>query len=79
LTALALRQNPDLSNFDGRVSDSGEGRWTLQAAIEEGVPTPVIASALYTRFSSRGNAEFADKLMSAMRYGFGGHLEKKST
>ena len=79
LTALALRQNPDLSNFDGRVSDSGEGRWTLQAAIEEGVPTPVIASALYARFSSRGNAEFADKLMSAMRYGFGGHLEKKST
>jgi 6-phosphogluconate dehydrogenase len=78
LTALALRQNPDLSNFDGRVSDSGEGRWALQAAIEEGVPTPVIASALYARFSSRGNAEFADKLMSAMRYGFGGHLEKKS-
>lgn len=78
LTASALRHNPDLSNFDGRVSDSGEGRWTLQAAIDEGVPTPVISSALFSRFSSRGNAEFADKVMSAMRFEFGGHLEKKA-
>ncbi len=78
LTASALRQNPDLSNFEGRVSDSGEGRWTLQAAIDEGVPAPVISSALFSRFASRGNAEFADKLMSAMRFEFGGHLEKKA-
>ncbi len=78
LTASALRDNPDLSNFEGRVSDSGEGRWTLQAAIDEGVPAPVISSALFSRFASRGNAEFADKLMSAMRFQFGGHLEKKS-
>jgi 6-phosphogluconate dehydrogenase len=78
LTATALRQNPDLSNFEGRVSDSGEGRWTLQAAIDEGVPAPVISSALFSRFSSRGDAEFADKIMSAMRYEFGGHLEKKA-
>jgi 6-phosphogluconate dehydrogenase len=78
LTASALRDNPDLSNFEGRVSDSGEGRWTLQAAIDEGVPTPVISSALFSRFSSRGDAEFADKLMSAMRFEFGGHLEKKA-
>ena len=78
LTASALRQNPDLSNFEGRVSDSGEGRWTLQAAIDEGVPAPVISSALFSRFASRGDAEFADKLMSAMRYEFGGHLEKKA-
>jgi 6-phosphogluconate dehydrogenase len=78
LTASALRHNPDLSNFEGRVSDSGEGRWTLQAAIDEGVPTPVISSALFSRFSSRGDAEFADKLMSAMRFEFGGHLEKKA-
>ena len=77
LTAAALRQNHDLSNFEGRVSDSGEGRWTLQAAIDEGVPAPVISSALFSRFSSRGDAEFADKLMSAMRFEFGGHLEKK--
>jgi 6-phosphogluconate dehydrogenase len=78
LTATALRQNHDLSNFEGRVSDSGEGRWTLQAAIDEGVPAPVISSALFSRFSSRGDAEFADKLMSAMRFEFGGHLEKKA-
>jgi 6-phosphogluconate dehydrogenase len=78
LTASALRHNPDLSKFEGRVSDSGEGRWTLQAAIDEGVPTPVISSALFSRFSSRGNAEFADKVMSAMRFEFGGHLEKKA-
>jgi 6-phosphogluconate dehydrogenase len=79
LTAAALRENPDLSNLSGRVSDSGEGRWALAAAIDEGVPVPAIASALFTRFSSRGNAEFADKLLSAMRYGFGGHREKKSS
>ncbi len=77
LTASALRKSPDLANFEGRVSDSGEGRWTLQAAIDEGVPAPVISSALFSRFASRGNAEFADKLMSAMRFEFGGHLEKK--
>jgi 6-phosphogluconate dehydrogenase len=76
LTASALRKNPDLSNFHGRVSDSGEGRWTLQAAIDEGVPAPVISAALYARFSSRGEAEYADKLLSAMRYEFGGHVEK---
>ena len=78
LTASALRQSPDLANFEGRVSDSGEGRWTLQAAIDEGVPAPVISAALFGRFASRGDAEFADKLMSAMRYEFGGHLEKKA-
>jgi len=78
LTAAALRQSPDLANFEGRVSDSGEGRWTLQAAIDEGVPAPVISSALFSRFASRGDAEFADKLMSAMRWEFGGHLEKKA-
>jgi 6-phosphogluconate dehydrogenase len=78
LTAAALRHSPDLAGFEGRVSDSGEGRWTLQAAIDEGVPAPVISSALFTRFSSRGDAEFADKLMSAMRFEFGGHLEKKA-
>jgi 6-phosphogluconate dehydrogenase len=76
LTASALCANPDLSNFTGRVSDSGEGRWTVQAAVDEGVPAPVISSALFSRFSSRGGDEFADKLMSAMRYEFGGHLEK---
>jgi 6-phosphogluconate dehydrogenase len=78
LTAAALRESPDLANFEGRVSDSGEGRWTLQAAIDEGVPAPVISSALFTRFASRGDAEFGDKIMSAMRYEFGGHLEKKA-
>ena len=76
LTASALHANPDLSKFEGRVSDSGEGRWTVQAAVDEGVPAPVISSALFSRFSSRGRDEFADKLMSAMRYEFGGHLEK---
>ncbi len=76
LTASALHKNPDLSKFEGRVSDSGEGRWTLQAAIDEGVPAPVISSALFTRLSSRNRDEFADKLMSAMRFEFGGHLEK---
>jgi len=78
LTASALRQSPDLANFEGRVSDSGEGRWTLQAAIDEDVPAPVISAALFGRFASRGDAEFADKLMSAMRYEFGGHLENKA-
>ena len=76
LTASALRKSPDLANFHGRVSDSGEGRWTLQAAIDEGVPAPVISAALYARFSSRGEAEYADKLLSAMRFEFGGHVEK---
>ena len=78
LTAQALRENPELSEFAGRVSDSGEGRWTLQAAIDEGIPAPVISAALFTRFASRGNEDYADKLMSAMRYEFGGHLEKKA-
>ena len=76
LTASALDKNPDLAKFAGRVSDSGEGRWTLQAAIDEGVPAPVISSALFSRFSSRGMDDFADKLLSALRYEFGGHLEK---
>jgi 6-phosphogluconate dehydrogenase len=76
LTATALHANPTLSNFEGRVSDSGEGRWTIKAAIDEAVPVPVLTSALYERFSSRGEASFSDKLLSAMRYQFGGHLEK---
>ena len=76
LTAAALRKSPDLSNFHGRVSDSGEGRWTLQAAVDESVPAPVIAAALFARFSSRGEAEFGDKLLSALRFEFGGHVEK---
>ncbi|MGH7072365.1 MAG: phosphogluconate dehydrogenase (NAD(+)-dependent, decarboxylating) [Acetobacteraceae bacterium] len=76
LTASALRKTPDLGDFTGRVSDSGEGRWTLQAAIDEGVPAPVIGAALFARFSSRGSEEFADKLLSAMRFEFGGHHEK---
>ncbi|AYM82818.1 decarboxylating 6-phosphogluconate dehydrogenase [Agrobacterium tumefaciens] len=76
LTAEALKQDPDLDQYGGRVSDSGEGRWTLQAAVETGVPAPVLASALFERFSSRGEAEFAGKVLSAMRNAFGGHLEK---
>jgi 6-phosphogluconate dehydrogenase len=76
LSAAALVQDPVLSKFAGRVSDSGEGRWTIKAAIDEGVPVHVLSSALYERFSSRGEADFADKLLSAMRYEFGGHLEK---
>jgi len=76
LTAAALTQDPQLSNFAGRVSDSGEGRWTIKAAIDEAVPAPVLTTALYERFSSRGEADFANKLLSAMRYEFGGHLEK---
>ncbi len=76
LTAASLVKDPDLSQFAGRVSDSGEGRWTIKAAIDESVPTPVLSAALYQRFTSRGEADFQDKLLSAMRYGFGGHLEK---
>jgi len=76
LTASALVQDPGLSKFAGRVSDSGEGRWTIKAAIDEAVPTPVLTASLYERFSSRGEADYADKLLSAMRFGFGGHLEK---
>ena len=76
LTASALIKDPALAKFGGRVSDSGEGRWTIKAGIDEGVPTPVLTAALYERFSSRGEAEFANKLLSAMRYEFGGHLEK---
>lgn len=79
LTAAALLEDPHLDNFEGHVSDSGEGRWTVQAAIEEAVPSPVISAALYARFSSRGQDEFAEKLMSAMRYEFGGHHEKRPT
>ena len=76
LKAAALTEDPALSKFGGRVSDSGEGRWTVKAAIDEGVPAPVLTTALYERFSSRGQADFSDKLLSAMRYEFGGHLEK---
>ena len=76
LTASALLTDPALSGFAGRVSDSGEGRWTIKAAIDEAVPAPVLTTALYQRFSSRGEADFADKLLSAMRFQFGGHLEK---
>ena len=76
LTAAALVQDPGLSEFQGRVSDSGEGRWTIKAAIDEGVPVPVLSTALYERFTSRGDADYQDKLLSAMRYQFGGHLEK---
>ena len=76
LTADALVRDPALSKFTGRVSDSGEGRWTIKAAIDEGVPVPVLTTALYERFASRGEADFQDKLLSAMRFGFGGHLEK---
>src|SRR5712692_2200857 len=76
LTASALLKDPDMSKFGGRVSDSGEGRWTITAAIDEGVPAHVLTAALYERFASRGEADFANKLMSAMRFEFGGHLEK---
>jgi 6-phosphogluconate dehydrogenase len=77
LTATALIKDPGLSKFAGRVSDSGEGRWTIKAAIDEAVPVHVLTAALYERFSSRAEADFADKLLSAMRYEFGGHVEKK--
>jgi 6-phosphogluconate dehydrogenase len=76
LTAASLASDPDLSQFAGRVSDSGEGRWTIKAAIDEAVPAPVLSAALYQRFSSRGEADFQDKLLSAMRFQFGGHIEK---
>ncbi len=76
LTASTLKSDASLANFGGRVSDSGEGRWTLKAAIDTGVPAPVLSSALFDRFSSQGESEFADKLLSAMRYAFGGHVEK---
>ena len=78
LTATALVEDPQLKGFAGRVSDSGEGRWTIKAAIDEAVPVPVLTTALYERFSSRGDADFQDKLLSAMRYQFGGHLEKRA-
>ncbi len=78
LTADALAKDPALAKFTGRVSDSGEGRWTIKAAIDEGVPVPVLTTALYERFASRGEADFQDKLLSAMRFGFGGHLEKSA-
>jgi 6-phosphogluconate dehydrogenase len=76
LTAISLLEQPSLAKFSGRVSDSGEGRWTLQAAIDEGAPAPVLSASLYQRFTSRGEDEFADKVLSAMRFQFGGHIEK---
>ena len=76
LTASALQKDPDLESYSGRVSDSGEGRWTIQAGIDEAVPMPVLSAALYERFMSRGEADFSNKLLSAMRHGFGGHVEK---
>ena len=76
LTAIALAEQPELKDFSGRVSDSGEGRWTITAAVEEGVPVPVLSAALFQRFSSRGEADFANKVLSAMRFQFGGHHEK---
>jgi 6-phosphogluconate dehydrogenase len=77
LTAGAFVTDPKLSNFAGRVSDSGEGRWTLAAANDEGVPAHVLAASLFERFSSRGEADFQNRVLSAMRFGFGGHVEKK--
>jgi 6-phosphogluconate dehydrogenase len=77
LTAAALSKSPGLASFAGRVSDSGEGRWTIDAAIEEGVPADVLAAALFARFSSRGEADFQNRLLSAMRFEFGGHVEQK--
>ena len=76
LTAAALAKDASLADYAGRVSDSGEGRWTIKAAIDEAVPVPVLTTALYERFTSRGEADFQDKLLSAMRFQFGGHLEK---
>ena len=78
LLAEQLQKSPRLDDFAGHVADSGEGRWTVEAAIEEGVPAHVLTAALYARFESRGRAEFADKVLSAMRLGFGGHVESKS-
>ncbi len=77
LTAIALQKQPDLSNFSGQVADSGEGRWTILAAIDESVPAPVLSAALYQRFTSRGNGDFSARVLSAMRFGFGGHVEKE--
>jgi 6-phosphogluconate dehydrogenase len=77
LTAEALARDPDLDAFAGKVSDSGEGRWTLHASIDEGVPAPVLAAALHQRFSSQAGADFADRVISAMRRAFGGHMEKR--
>src|ERR1043165_7889245 len=77
LTAISVAEHPQLEGFSGRVSDSGEGRWTINAAVDEGVPVPVLSAALFQRFSSRGEADFANKILSAMRFQFGGHLEKK--
>ena len=77
LTAHALSVSPDLADFEGRVSDSGEGRWTVLAAVDEGVPAPVLSTALFDRFASRGEADYANKVLSAMRSEFGGHAEKK--
>lgn len=77
LTAQALASNSELSKFSGEVSDSGEGRWTIEAAIEEAVPVPVMTAALFTRFRSRSDNTFAEKVLSAMRFGFGGHVENK--
>jgi len=77
LTAIALAEKPQLEGYSGRVSDSGEGRWTINAAVEEGVPVPVLSAALFQRFSSRGEADFANKILSAMRFQFGGHVERK--
>jgi len=79
LTAAALAKSPALKEFGGRVSDSGEGRWTVLAAVDEGVPANVLTTALYERFSSRGEADFADRLLSAMRFEFGGHAEQAPT
>jgi 6-phosphogluconate dehydrogenase len=79
LTAIALHESPNLEEFSGRVSDSGEGRWTSIAAIDEGVPAPVLTNALFSRFASQGNDEFANKIQSAMRKQFGGHDEKKNS
>ena len=79
LTAEALVADPKLDEFTGNVSDSGEGRWTIHAAVDEGVPAPVLSAALYERFSSRGRADIADKILSAMRAGFGGHSERKTS
>jgi 6-phosphogluconate dehydrogenase len=76
LTTSALAEDPEFSSFSGRVSDSGEGRWTVKAAIDEAVPAPVLSAALYQRFSSRGEADYADRVLSAMRSAFGGHREK---
>ena len=77
LTASALRRSPGLEGFEGRVSDSGEGRWTVHAAVDVGAPTPVLAAALFARFGSRGEDEYANRLLSAMRGEFGGHVERR--